>query len=250
MIMQKTNSPLRLQKFLSSAGMASRRSAEKMIEEGRVRVNGKIVMEMGKKINPLKDLIEVDNTPVKLPLPKRSFLLYKPRGYLSTVTDPFGRPTVMNLFPSHLKKGLFPVGRLDLDTEGLLIMTNDGELAYFLTHPRFQIEKTYHAWVRGIPSKIELQTLREGFQAGDQTFSPARVTLLTSRTDPPEAKLKIVIAEGKKRQIKNMCKAVNHPVIFLKRVSLAFLNLKGLNPGTFRLLKKEEINKLYQMAQK
>ncbi|NLX91007.1 MAG: rRNA pseudouridine synthase [Firmicutes bacterium] len=248
--MQKTNSPLRLQKFLSSAGIASRRSAEKMIKEGRVRVNGEVVREMGKKIHPLKDRIEVDNNPVRLPLPKRYFLLYKPRGYLSTVTDPFGRPTVMDLFPPHLQKGLFPVGRLDLDTEGLLLMTNDGELGYLLTHPRFQIEKTYHAWVRGIPSKSELQRLREGFQAGDTTFSPARVALLTTRQDPPEAKLEIVIAEGKKRQVKKMCKAVNHPVIFLKRVSLAFLNLKGLKRGTFRPLKKEEIDKLYQMAQK
>jgi 23S rRNA pseudouridine2605 synthase len=248
--MRQTNITMRLQKFIASAGLASRRSAEIMIEEGRVRVNGEIVQEMGKKIDPLRDRIEVDDVPVAKPAHKHSFLLYKPSGYLTTVKDPFGRPTVMDLFPPQLQKGLFPIGRLDLDTEGLLIMTNDGQLAYYLAHPRFQIDKSYHAWVRGIPSHSMFQTLRKGFSTGDKTFSPARVTLLATRKSPSQAKLEIILAEGKKRQIRSMCKAVGYPVVFLKRVSLAFLNLRGLKPGSYRRLKKEEIERLYRLAQK
>ncbi len=248
--MPQTNVTIRLQKFLASAGLASRRSAEKMIEHGRVRVNDEIILEMGKKVDPLLDRIEVDNIPVTRLVNKRSFLLYKPGGYLTTVKDPFGRPTVMDLFPPQLQKGLFPVGRLDLHTEGLLIMTNDGQLAYYLTHPRFQIDKTYHAWVRGVPSQSKLQALREGFSMGAKTFSPVRVTLLATKSEPPRAKLKIILAEGKKRQIRDICKAIDHPVNFLKRVSLAFLNLQGLRPGSFRQLEKEEIARLYRLSQK
>lgn len=248
--MQQTNTPIRLQKFLASLGLASRRSAEKMIEEGRVRVNDQTVLEMGKKINPLKDRIEVDNVPVIIPPRKHSFLLYKPRGYLTTVKDPFGRPTVMDLFPPPLQKGLFPVGRLDLDTEGLLIMTNDGELSYYLTHPRFKVDKKYHAWVQGIPSRTELQQLRQGVRLGNETFLPARVNILATLRNPLKAKLEIVLSEGKKRQIKNMCLAVNHPVISLKRISLAFLTLEGLRPGAYRSLSTEEIKKLYDLVKR
>jgi len=248
--MPETDTHIRLQKFLSSVGIASRRTAEKMIREGRVRVNGKTILEMGKKIHPVTDRVEVDNLPVSIPLSKHYFLLYKPRGYLSTVKDPFGRPTVMDLFPPHLKKGLFPVGRLDLDTEGLLIMTSDGELAYFLTHPRYKIPKTYHAWVQGVPAEKELHQLQRGFSVGNETFLPARVKILATGTNPVKAKLEIVITEGKKRQIKHMCKAVNHPVLFLKRISLAFLNLAGLKPGKYRSLKNDEIKKLYGLVKK
>lgn len=248
--MEQTNVIMRLQKFLASAGLASRRSAEKMIGDGRVRVNGEIILEMGKKIDPLIDRIEVDGVPVARPTQKHYFLLYKPGGYLTTVKDPFDRPTVMDLFPPRLQKGLFPIGRLDLDTEGLLIMTNDGQLAYYLAHPRFQIDKTYHAWVRGIPSQGKLQTLRKGFRDGSVIYSPARVTLLAMKEDPPKAKLEIIIAEGKKRQVRSMCKAAGYPVVFLKRVALAFLNLQGLRPGSYRRLKEEEIERLYRLAQK
>ena len=236
--MNKTDTLMRLQKFLSSAGIASRRSAE-MIKEGRVLLNGQPVWEMGKKIDPAKDRVEVDNIPVSIPSQKKYFLLYKPRGYLSTVTDPFGRPTVMDLFPARLKKGLFPIGRLDLDTEGLLIMTNDGELSYYLTHPRFKVDKKYHAWVQGIPSRTELQQLRQGVRLGNETFLPARVNILATLRNPLKAKLEIVLSEGKKRQIKNMCLAVNHPVISLKRISL-LLTLEGLRPGTYRSLSTED----------
>ncbi|HHU76906.1 MAG TPA: rRNA pseudouridine synthase [Firmicutes bacterium] len=246
--MQQINVSVRLQKFLASAGLASRRSAEKMIGEGRVRVNGEIVQEMGKKIDPREDRVEVDGIPISGPARKHYFLLYKPGGYLSTVKDPFGRPTVMDLFPPQLQKGLFPVGRLDLDTEGLLIMTNDGQLAHYLTHPRFQINKTYHALVRGIPSRSELQTLRKGLVLDGKTFLPARVKLLSAGKSTQQAKLEIVLAEGKKRQVRLMCKAVGHPVIFLKRVSLGFLTLGGLKPGSYRRLKKGEVDRLYCLA--
>ena len=242
------HAPMRLQKFISLAGKASRRSAEKTIEEGRVRVNGKPVSEMGVKIIPSRDLVEIDHVKLTIPAGKRYYLLYKPRGYLSTVSDPEGRPTVMDLFPPELRKGLFPVGRLDLDTEGLLLMTSDGELTNYLTHPRFMVKKTYHAWVRGIPGPSELQQLNKGISTGGETYAPAEAKLLASNIKPEKAKLQISLFEGKKRQIRNMCKAINHPVLSLKRVSLAFLNLAGLKPGAYRPLKKEEVKRLFKTA--
>ena len=237
-----------MQKFISQAGAASRRAAEKMIADGRVSVNGEIVLEMGIKIDPDRDLVQIDGLKLIIPESRRYFLLYKPRGYLSTVYDPFGRPTVMDLFPPQEREGLFPVGRLDLDTGGLLLMTNDGLITNYLTHPRFMAEKTYHAWVVGRPAETKLQQLRDGFSIEDETYLPSRIKVLATGTNPERTKLEVILTEGKKRQIKQMFKGIDHPVISLKRVSLAFLNLMGLRPGEYRPLNKAEIDSLYKLA--
>ncbi|RJX23670.1 MAG: rRNA pseudouridine synthase [Dethiobacter sp.] len=237
---------IRLPKFLASGGVASRRAAEKLIAAGRVKVNGIPVREPGRKIDPQCDRVEVDDIPVETAGEKKYYLLFKPKGYLTTVRDPFGRPTVMDLFPEGAKDGLFPVGRLDMDTEGLLLMTNDGELAFRLMHPRFQIEKKYLATVKGVPSAEDLLQFHRGILLEEGRTAPAKVKVCSQ--GKRNTQLLITIHEGKKRQVKRMCQALEHPVISLKRVSLAFLNLKGLNPSAFRPLTREEIRKLSVMV--
>jgi len=236
------NELIRLPKYLASSGVASRRVAETLIAAGRVKVNGIPVREPGRKIDPRCDRVEVDNIPVETASEKKYYLLFKPRGYLTTVRDPFGRPTVMDLFPEGVKTGLFPVGRLDMDTEGLLLLTNDGEMAFRLTHPRFQIEKKYLAMVKGVPSEGDLLQFHKGILLEEGLTSPAKVKVVL----PGKRKtlLLITIREGKKRQVKRMCLAIGHPVISLKRVSFAFLNLNGLHPSAYRALTREEIRKL------
>ncbi|MDO9535933.1 MAG: pseudouridine synthase [Bacillota bacterium] len=236
---------MRLQKFLSSGGIASRRAAEKLISEGRIKVNEKVVTEPGTKVDPLSDKVEVDNLPVTILKKKKYFLLNKPSGYLTTVKDPYKRPTVMDLIPKKFQEGLFPVGRLDLDTEGLLLMTNDGEMAFRLTHPRYEIEKEYLAQVKGTPSKDDLYLLRTGVVLEEGKTAPAKVEILSS--GDKMSLLRIIIHEGKKRQIKRICAAVGHPVVFLKRNSYAFLNLGNLKPGLYRSLTEEEVQKLYRL---
>ena len=234
---------VRLHKFIAASGLASRRAAEKMIADGRVKVNGKTITTAGVTVNPQADQVELDNKPIRAKATKQYILLYKPKGTLTTVSDPFGRATVMELLPH---RDVFPVGRLDQDTEGLLILTNDGELTYRLTHPRFKVEKKYRAYVRGIPGEDKLKLLREGVTLDEGVVSPARVKLVERHGE--NSVLMIVIHEGKKRQIKRMCSAIGHPVIALKRVGFAFLTLKGLQPGEYRYLTGEEINKLIQLA--
>lgn len=233
---------MRLQKYLAAGGVASRRAAEKMIEAGRVKVNGRVVKKLGVKIDTLHDIIEVDNSIITVLEKKQYYLLNKPRGYLTTVRDPFGRPTVMDLFPQELRKGLFPAGRLDLDTEGLLLVTNDGETAFRLTHPRFKIKKKYLARVKGIPMEKDLQQFKKGILLGDGPASPADAAIIS--TNKGNALLLITLHEGKKRQVKRMCKTLGYPVLSLKRTAIAFLKLHGLRPGVYRMLTPLEINKL------
>ncbi|MEW5922082.1 MAG: pseudouridine synthase [Bacillota bacterium] len=234
---------VRLHKFMAACGVASRRAAEKMIADGRVKVNGTVVTTAGYTINPHIDRVELDEKLVQVKKDKQYYLLYKPRGTLTTVSDPFGRRTVMELLE---RKDVFPVGRLDLDTEGLLLLTDDGELAYRLTHPRFKVKKKYLAWVKGKPSEEKLKLLREGVQLEEGPVSPARVELLAERGG--KSILHITIHEGKKRQVKRMCAAIGHPVITLKRVAFAFLTLQGLKPGEYRRLTTEEVKKLLHYA--
>jgi len=236
---------IRLQKFIASAGIASRRSAEELIASGRVRVNGIVVREQGKKIDLERDKVEVNGSAVKM-AEKKYFLLYKPKGCLTTVRDPFGRPTVMDFFPPAIKEGLFPVGRLDMNTEGLLLLTNDGEMAFCLTHPRFKIEKKYLAAVKGIPSAADLLRFEEGIALEEGMTLPAKVRIVSAEKE--RALLHIVLFEGKKRQIRRMCQLIGHPVVSLKRVSYSFLNLKGLRPGDYRALSAEEIGRLQKMV--
>lgn len=231
---------IRLQKYLARCGIASRRHAEELIRQGRVKVNGVTVTEMGVTVSP-GDLVEFDGKPV-VPEEKPVYiLLNKPAGYVTTVSDPQGRKTVMDLLKG-VKERVYPVGRLDYGTEGLLILTNDGDFAYKSTHPRHQVNKTYIAEVEGIPSNEALRKLRDGVMLDGRLTSPADVKILKQKKR--SAVLKITIHEGRNRQVRRMCEAVGHPVLFLKRISIGGLRLGNLKPGEWRYLTASELKKI------
>lgn len=239
----------RLQKIISQAGIASRRAAEKMILEGRVRVDGKVVRELGTKVNPAAYTISVDGRPLKGEEQHVYLLLNKPKGYLSTAKDDRGRRTVLDLLPE-VKERVYPVGRLDNNTEGLLLITNDGTLMNGLLHPRFEVEKTYHAGVTGQLTEEKLQMIRDGLLLEDGMTAPAKVSLLQER-EPGERGLTraaITIHEGRNRQVRRMFAAVGCDVKSLKRVRFADLTLKGVARGHHRALTQEEVSKLYRLA--
>ncbi|MDK2901136.1 MAG: rRNA synthase [Thermosediminibacterales bacterium] len=234
---------IRIQKFLSRAGVASRRKAEELIKHGQVKVNGKIIESMGVKIDPENDEIKVDNRIVKGNQKKIYIMLNKPKGYISSVSDPFNRPTVIDLIDIDNKDGLHPVGRLDYDSEGLLLLTNDGELTFKLTHPKYEINKTYIVEVKGIPPSQKMHMLSKGIKLEDGLITkPAKVKIKELKNN--NAVLEFIIHEGKKRQIRRMCKAIGHPVIKLKRTKIGNLALKNLNTGKWRFLNEEEIQYL------
>lgn len=234
--------PVRLQKLLSMAGVASRRASEKMIEEGVVRVDGKIVREMGTKVDPEKGSVTVRGKPVRAMGRKIYFLFYKPLGCLTTAKDDKERPTVFH-FLKGIKEKVFPVGRLDFNTEGLLLLTNDGELAQALSHPSYKLEKTYQAKVRGVPKEETLKKLEGGIVLdGGEKTAPLKAFLL--RTTGKNAWVEFRLREGKNRQIRRMCERVGHPVSKLKRTGIAFLKCTGLQPGDYRHLSEREISKL------
>ena len=226
----------RLHKVLARAGVASRRKCEELIAAGRVRVNGQTVAEPGRKVDPEHDCIEVDGQPIALPGEHIYLLLNKPAGYVSTVHDPQGRPTVVDLV--HVPERLYPVGRLDMDSEGLLLLTNDGDFAQRLTHPSFEHEREYHLWVDGQPTPHTLQRLREGIELEDGFTWPAEVTVL--RQEAGGTWLRFVIHEGRKRQLRRMCQTVGHPVRRLIRVRMGPLTLGDLQPGQYRPLSDQE----------
>jgi pseudouridine synthase len=236
---------VRLNKFLSEAGVASRREADRWILEGRVSINRKIVDELGVKVDEDQDVVQVDGKTVK----KESRLLYvllnKPAGYLVTLKDPFHRPTVRDLVPSSLGR-LFPVGRLDFESEGALLLTNDGELAFRLTHPRFGVRKTYVAKVRGEPDEKALRRLGRGVFLEGKKTAPAKAALLTA--SPRSSWLRIELYEGRKREVREMCRAVGHPVLELRRVEFAGLGLKPLKPGEWRHLEPREVRRLKKLV--
>lgn len=236
---------VRLQKFLAQAGVASRRASERLIQEGKVWVNGKKITQLGTKIDPDNDIITVNGKRIKMSENKIYILLYKPSGYVTTVKDPQGRRTVMDLL-KQVKERVFPVGRLDYDTEGLLILTNDGDFSYALTHPKFQIKKTYLAAVQGIPDKRDLQKLQRGVKLSDGPTAPAKVKLL--RCLNGQAIIKLTIHEGRNRQVRRMLKAVGHPVVKLKRVAIGNLTLGKLSPGEYRYLEPGEVQKLLTLC--
>ncbi|MEE9390683.1 MAG: pseudouridine synthase [Candidatus Aminicenantaceae bacterium] len=230
-----------MNKFLSQTGTASRREADKMIAEGRVEVNGVAVQVLGYKIDDTKDRIEVDGKRVKKDENLIYLMLNKPSGYLVTLKDPFSRPTIKELLPS-LKKKVFPVGRLDYDSEGLILFTNDGELAYRLTHPRFKIKKTYLVKVTGSPDPSNLSRLERGIFLDGRKTAPAKVSRLSD--SPKRTLLRIEITEGRKREVKRMCEAVGHRVLQLKRIGFAGLTLGKLAKGNYRFLGQKEIDNL------
>ena len=231
----------RLQKYLAGAGIASRRASEKLIAEGRVEVNGRIVTEQGVKIDPERDVVKVNGKAVRQEEKLVYVLLNKPAGYVTTVTDPQGRPTVMDLLQDVTVR-VFPVGRLDYETEGALLFTNDGELSFRMTHPKFELVKTYVATLQGQVSEEKLERLRQGIKLEDGMTQPAEVRLL--KQEKHKTIIEIKIHEGRKRQIKRMGKAIGHPVLALKRIAIDSLTLDKVAPGEYRYLTADEVAKL------
>jgi 23S rRNA pseudouridine2605 synthase len=239
---------VRLQKIISAAGIASRRAAERLIEDGRVSVNGRTVTELGTKADPDADDIRVDERRVKGPQRHRYFLLNKPRGYVTTRSDPEHRPTVLELLKG-VREYVYPVGRLDFDSEGLLILTNDGDLAATLAHPRHEVERVYEAQVLGIPDAHDLDRLRRGITIDGRRTGPAQVELLTERrTEGQTSVLRVTIHEGRTRQVRKMADAIGHPVRTLKRTRIGPLADKNLRLGSYRELTAEEVRRLKKSA--
>ena len=232
----------RLQKILAAAGICSRRQAEQLILDGRVKVDGTTISQLGAKADPTNQLIEFDDSP--LPRPQLvCYLLNKPRGYVTTMKDPQGRPTVTSLL-SGVKERVFPVGRLDLDTEGALLMTNDGDLAQRILHPSNEIKRSYEAIVSGRPSRKKISELRKGIIIEGKKTWPAKIIhlkYLTSKTI-----FKVVIHEGRKRQVRKMFAAIGHPVVELKRTAYGKLGLGGLRVGKHRKLSKKDLNSVFK----
>ena len=226
----------RLQKLISQAGAASRREAERMILAGRVAVDGVTITELGVQADINKSVITVDGKPIKIEKKRLYFLLNKPKGYICAVKDDRGRKTILDLFPE-VKEYIYPVGRLDYDTEGLL-------------HPRYEVNKTYIAKVEGVPRPADIQALREGVMLEDGRTAPAKVRLLPKRNNQTDkwSRVELTIHEGRNRQVRRMLAAVGHPVMELKRVAFAGLDLKGVIPGKYRALQKEELAMLQRLA--
>ncbi|MEW6429491.1 MAG: pseudouridine synthase [Thermodesulfobacteriota bacterium] len=233
----------RLQKILAGAGICSRRKAEELILAGRVRVDGVVVTALGTKVDPERHAIVCDGRPVRSGARKIYLLLHKPVGYVTTMRDPQGRPVVTELL-SGFKERLFPVGRLDVDTSGALVLTNDGEFGHRILHPRFEISRTYEALVSGYPSESKLDTLRAGIDLDGRRTSPAVVELL--RRTRNGSVVKITIHEGRKRQVRRMFDAIGHPVAALKRTAYGGLTLGDLPPGEFRRLDGKDLRLLFQ----
>ena len=231
----------RLHKVMARAGVASRRECEWMIAAGRVAVNGKVVTEPGTTVDPAVDIVEVDGRILQTDRPRRYFLMSKPAGYLTTVADPFGRKTVMQLLEG-AEPGLFPVGRLDRDTTGLLLLTDDGELANRLIHPRYHVPKTYVALVEGVPNDAALRMLAQGVELDDGPTAPAEIgSILPSGA---RTSVEITVREGRKRQIRRMFEAVGHPVHELRRTRFGPLSDESLADGDVRELTTEEVERL------
>ena len=231
--------PERLQKILSRAGIASRRAAERVMAEGRVTVNGEVVREMGTRADAASDDIRVDGVRVKAAPERVYLLLNKPKGVVTTRHDPEGRRTVMDLVPS--VAGLFPVGRLDVTTEGLILLTNDGDFAQRVSHPRYEVARVYHAKVRGVPGAETLERLRRGVRVEGERLAVDRARVLEGDNN---AWLEVTLHEGKHHEVRRLLEAVGHPVSKLKRVALGPLPARGLATGAFRPLTPGEVRQL------
>jgi 23S rRNA pseudouridine2605 synthase len=238
----------RLQKILSRAGIASRRASERLMLEGRVTVNGVTTRELGSRADASRDDIRVDGRRVKGVERHRYLLLNKPRGYVTTRSDPQRRPTVIDLLRG-VREYVYPVGRLDFDSEGLLLLTNDGELAARLTHPRHGIARVYEAQVLGVPDARDLERLARGVTLDGRRTAPAEVAVRPHARDASTATLLLTIREGRNRQVRNMCDAIGHPVTRLKRIAIGPIRDPNLKVGRWRDLSDAEIRKLKQHLQ-
>ena len=231
----------RLQKVLARAGLGSRRVSEGLIADGRVTVNGEVAV-LGRRVDPQHDRVELDGVPVIVDTTIVHWLLNKPAGYVTTAADTHGRPTVLDLVPDEPR--VFPVGRLDLDTEGLLLITNDGDLAQLLTHPSHGVEKEYFVEVEGKPSPAALRALRSGVELDDGPTRPAQAKILQESATGTTA-LTIVVKEGRKRMVRRMCAEIGHPVVRLARTRIGPLRDPHLAPGTWRAVTNDEVRALY-----
>jgi len=231
----------RIQKILARAGICSRRKAEEYIAAGRVTVDGQIITRPGLKVNPDQAAITVDGKPIRQE-EKIYLLLHKPPGYVTTMSDPQGRPIVMDLLTG-VKHRVFPVGRLDLDSEGALILTNDGALGNKILHPRFEVNKTYEATIRGVPKTAGLKQLEQGIMLEGRKTWPAQLRILQRKKGTTT--IEVIIHEGKKRQVRKMFQAIGHPVLRLKRTAYGGLKLGTLGLGKFRFLTKNDLKKLF-----
>ncbi|MFD2392248.1 pseudouridine synthase [Enterococcus gallinarum] len=231
----------RLQKVIAHAGITSRRKAEELIVSGRVSVNGQIVKELGVQVSA-KDRVEVDGVPIEQESPVY-YMLYKPRGVISAVTDDKKRKVVLDFF-TEVPERLYPIGRLDYDTSGLLLLTNDGDLSQKLMHPKHEVDKVYVAKVKGIADKKQLLPLSRGIRIEGKKTAPARFEILSTDAATQTSIVQLTIHEGRNHQVKNMLKAVGLPVQKLKREMYGSLTLAGLRPGEYRELTKKEVNEL------
>lgn len=237
----------RLQKVIAHAGVASRRKAEKLITDGKVTVNGKVVTELGTKVGKNDD-VEVEGVPIDKEEPVY-YLLYKPRGVISSVSDDKGRKVVTDYLPE-VKERIFPIGRLDYDTSGLIILTNDGEFANMLMHPSHEVDKVYIAKTKGIPSPEQLKQLKKGFTVEGEYLKAVHAKINSTDTRKNTAIVQIILHEGKNRQVRRMFDALGFPLDKLKRERYGSLDLHGLNAGDYRPLKPFEVKQLRQLADK
>lgn len=236
----------RLQKVMAQAGVASRRKSEQLIQEGQVTVNGEVVTALGTKVTR-SDVIEVNGIPIQKESPIY-IVLYKPRGVISTANDDKGRKTVVDYFPE-IKERIYPVGRLDYDTSGLIILTNDGDFSYLMTHPKYEIKKTYIAKVKGVPSRESLKKLERGIKLEDGMTAPAQVKSISNDTKAKTGIVEITIHEGRNRQVRRMFDAIGCPVMSLKRESFGNITTRGLNAGEARPLTIHEMKQLRVLAE-
>jgi len=229
----------RLQKYIAKCGFTSRRKAEELIIQGKVKVNGEVITTLGYKIDPDRDKVEVEGK-ILVPEKKIYIALYKPMGYLSSLYDPFGRKTVKDLLLNkNISYRVYPVGRLDQDSEGLLLCTNDGEIANYIIHPKYKIPKVYEVMVKGIPKKEELKKLREGVILEEGKTLPAEFVILWTKGNI--SMLRVVLYQGWKRQIRRMLALFNYEVLKLKRIQIGEIRLGNLKPGDIRFLNKREL---------
>lgn len=233
---------IRLQKYMAEAGISSRRKAEELILEGKVKVNGKTVNELGIKIVPNKDIVEYNGKKVVLEKEYVYILLNKPIGYVTTVKDQFNRDSILDLVK--ISKRIVPVGRLDMYTSGAIILTNDGDFVYKVTHPKHEIEKTYTVTIKGIVKNNEVEELKKGVKIEDYITKPAKVKILKTDEEKNISRLEITIHEGKNRQVRKMCEAIGHKVLALHRSKIAGIGVKDLEIGKWRYLTNKEVKKI------
>jgi 23S rRNA pseudouridine2605 synthase len=238
---------MRLNKYIALCGITSRRKADELIESGKVEVNGQLIKEMGFDVDEYKHIIKVNGNIIRPQEEKIYIMLNKPEGYVTTVKDQFNRQNVIDLV-KEIKERIYPIGRLDYETSGLLILTNDGDLTYKLTHPKHEVNKTYIARVRGIPSNYEIKKFEKGLKIEDYITAPAKFKILEFNKDKNYSICEIIIHEGKNRQVRKMCKEIGYPVQHLQRVSMGKINLSNLEKGKWRYLTKEELDYLKSLT--